>query len=86
MMLPSTLSGTGRMFASNRVSWTRFIGSRSCLRVGQGSVLNPHRNTEMRWHWGYSSIGLEISPDTHERSYLASSKAVFQVIGAIWLR
>ena len=31
----------------------------------------------------YSSIGLEISPDTHERSYLASSKAIFQVIGAI---
>lgn len=31
----------------------------------------------------YSSIGLEISPDTHERTYLAGSKAVFQVIGAI---
>lgn len=31
----------------------------------------------------YSSIGLEISPDTHERTFLASSKAVFQVIGAI---
>uniref|UniRef100_UPI00351351D4 MFS transporter n=1 Tax=Cognatishimia sp. TaxID=2211648 RepID=UPI00351351D4 len=31
----------------------------------------------------YSSIGLELSPDTHARSYLASSKAVFQVIGAI---
>lgn len=31
----------------------------------------------------YSSIGLEISPDTHERSMLASSKATFQVIGAI---
>ena len=31
----------------------------------------------------YSSIGLEISPHTHERSFLASSKAVFQVIGAL---
>ncbi|WP_339765522.1 MFS transporter [uncultured Hoeflea sp.] len=31
----------------------------------------------------YSSIGLEISPDTHERSLLASSKAAFQVVGAI---
>lgn len=31
----------------------------------------------------YSSIGLEISPHVHERSMLASSKAVFQVIGAI---
>lgn len=31
----------------------------------------------------YSSIGLEISPDVHERSYLASSKSVFQVLGAI---
>ena len=31
----------------------------------------------------YSSIGLEISPHVHERSFLASSKAVFQVIGAL---
>lgn len=31
----------------------------------------------------YSSIGLEISPDVHERSLLAGSKAIFQVIGAI---
>ena len=31
----------------------------------------------------YSAIGLEISPHHHERSYLASAKAVFQVIGAI---
>lgn len=31
----------------------------------------------------YSSIGLEVSPHVHERSMLASSKAVFQVIGAI---
>lgn len=31
----------------------------------------------------YSSIGLEISPHIHERSWLASAKAVFQVIGAI---
>ncbi len=31
----------------------------------------------------YSSIGLEVSPHTHERSFLASSKAVFQVIGAL---
>jgi Na+/melibiose symporter-like transporter len=31
----------------------------------------------------YSSIGLEISPNTHERSYIASSKAIFQVVGAI---
>ncbi len=31
----------------------------------------------------YSSIGLEISPDFHERSILAGSKAAFQVIGAI---
>lgn len=31
----------------------------------------------------YSSIGLEISSHVHERSLLASSKAVFQVIGAI---
>lgn len=31
----------------------------------------------------YSSIGLEISPDVHERSWLASAKAVFQVLGAI---
>lgn len=31
----------------------------------------------------YSSIGLEISPHSAERSYLASSKAAFQVIGAI---
>lgn len=31
----------------------------------------------------YSSIGLEISPHIHERSFLASSKAVFQVIGAL---
>lgn len=31
----------------------------------------------------YSSIGLEISPHVHERSMLASSKAIFQVIGAI---
>ncbi|WP_262694873.1 MFS transporter [Kordiimonas aquimaris] len=31
----------------------------------------------------YSSIGLEISPHVHERSLLASSKAVFQVIGAL---
>lgn len=32
----------------------------------------------------YSSIGLEISPHVHERSFLASSKAVFQVTGAIF--
>lgn len=31
----------------------------------------------------YSSIGLEVSPHVHERSYLASFKAVFQVTGAI---
>lgn len=31
----------------------------------------------------YSSIGLEISPHLHERSLLASSKAVFQVMGAL---
>ncbi|MHA7772357.1 MFS transporter [Roseibium sp. M-1] len=31
----------------------------------------------------YSSIGLEISPDVHERSLLAGSKAIFQVAGAI---
>lgn len=31
----------------------------------------------------YASIGLEISPDTHERTLLAGSKAVFQVIGAL---
>lgn len=31
----------------------------------------------------YSSIGLEISPHVHERSLLAGSKAIFQVIGAI---
>jgi len=31
----------------------------------------------------YSSVGLEISPHIHERSILASSKAIFQVIGAI---
>ncbi len=31
----------------------------------------------------YSSIGLEVSPNVHERSFLASSKAIFQVIGAI---
>ncbi|AMO72855.1 MFS transporter [Sphingorhabdus sp. M41] len=31
----------------------------------------------------YSSIGLEISPDVHERSLLAGSKAIFQVVGAI---
>ncbi|WP_417683880.1 MFS transporter [Roseibium sp.] len=31
----------------------------------------------------YSSIGLEISPDVHERSMVAGSKAVFQVSGAI---
>ncbi len=31
----------------------------------------------------YSSIGLEISPHIHERSYLAGSKAAFQVVGAI---
>ncbi|OAO02970.1 hypothetical protein A8B75_00085 [Sphingomonadales bacterium EhC05] len=32
----------------------------------------------------YSSIGLEISPHVHERSLLASSKALFQVVGAIF--
>ena len=32
----------------------------------------------------YSSVGLEVSPDIHERSYLAGSKAVFQVAGAIF--
>lgn len=32
----------------------------------------------------YSSIGLEVSPHVHERSLLAGSKAVFQVIGAIF--
>ena len=31
----------------------------------------------------YSSTGLEISPHVHERSMLAGSKAVFQVVGAI---
>ncbi|WP_417461261.1 MFS transporter [Kordiimonas sp.] len=31
----------------------------------------------------YSSIGLEVSPHVHERSVLASSKASFQVIGAL---
>lgn len=31
----------------------------------------------------YSSIGLEISPDAHERSVLAGSKAVFQIFGAL---
>ena len=31
----------------------------------------------------YSSIGLEISPHIHERTFLASSKAVFQIIGAL---
>ena len=31
----------------------------------------------------YSSIGLEVSPHVHERSLLAGSKAVFQVVGAI---
>ncbi len=31
----------------------------------------------------YSSIGLELSPDVHERSSLAGSKATFQVAGAI---
>lgn len=31
----------------------------------------------------YSSIGLEVSPHIHERSVLASSKASFQVIGAL---
>ncbi|WP_420409222.1 MFS transporter [Hoeflea sp.] len=32
----------------------------------------------------YSSVGLEVSPDVHERSYLAGSKAAFQVAGAIF--
>lgn len=32
----------------------------------------------------YSSVGLEVSPDIHERSYLAGSKAAFQVVGAIF--
>lgn len=31
----------------------------------------------------YSSIGLEISPDPHERSLLASSKSLFQIAGAL---
>lgn len=31
----------------------------------------------------YSSVGLEISSHVHERSILASSKAIFQVLGAI---
>lgn len=31
----------------------------------------------------YSSIGLEISPHVHERTFLASSKAIFQIIGAL---
>lgn len=31
----------------------------------------------------YSSIGLEISPHVHERSVLAGTKAVFQIIGAL---
>lgn len=31
----------------------------------------------------YSSIGLEISSHIHERTFLASSKAVFQVVGAV---
>lgn len=32
----------------------------------------------------YSAIGLEISPYIHERSILASTKAIFQVMGAIF--
>lgn len=31
----------------------------------------------------YSSIGLEISPNMHERSVLAGTKAVFQIVGAL---
>ena len=31
----------------------------------------------------YSAVGLEISPHVHERSVLASSKAIFQIAGAI---
>ncbi|WP_262690542.1 MFS transporter [Kordiimonas aestuarii] len=31
----------------------------------------------------YSSVGLEVSPHVHERSVLASSKAAFQIIGAL---
>ncbi|WP_164727059.1 MFS transporter [Shimia sediminis] len=31
----------------------------------------------------YSSIGLEISPNVHERSVLAGTKAVFQILGAL---
>ncbi len=31
----------------------------------------------------YSSVGLEVSPNTHERTYLAGSKAAFQVVGAL---
>lgn len=31
----------------------------------------------------YSSVGLEISPNTNERTYLAGSKAAFQVGGAL---
>ncbi|NIZ11893.1 MFS transporter [Phaeobacter sp. HF9A] len=31
----------------------------------------------------YSAIGIEISPDVHERSYLAGAKALFQVLGAL---
>lgn len=31
----------------------------------------------------YSSIGLEISPNVHERSVLAGAKAVFQILGAL---
>jgi len=31
----------------------------------------------------YSSIGLEISPNVHERSVLAGTKAIFQILGAL---
>jgi Na+/melibiose symporter-like transporter len=31
----------------------------------------------------YSSIGLEISPNAHERSVIAGTKGIFQIIGAV---
>ncbi|MFY0662952.1 MAG: MFS transporter [Shimia sp.] len=31
----------------------------------------------------YSNIGLEISPDPHERSVIAGAKGIFQIMGAV---
>lgn len=31
----------------------------------------------------FSAVGLEISPDTHERTIIAAVKAVFQIVGAL---